>query len=395
MLNPSLRVVFSPDYWQALSGIEKSFRLVHFEYVDRNKSNFNNLASLAINGMIQGLDRHSQFFEAEEYKSFQENTKRSYVGIGIMIRNNSQGVVVTRVFKDSPANIAGLKVGDIITHVNEQSIEGQDLEQVSIMIKGIEGSEVIIRKLDFSGISKTLTVTRTEIQVASVDCIKIDQNGTGYLHITQFTERTGKEVKSCLEKFLDKGLTRLIVDLRDNSGGLLNGAVEVIQLFVPAGEQILTIKGRDDAGRREFRSKIEGKFVDLPLVILLNEKSASASEIVAGSLSKSKRATLVGETSYGKGSVQTIFPLSNGCGMKLTTAMYYFIDGSTADGKGVEPDHYVPCSEQNETKLSLQRYAGGIQSQDRFEELFGFSKIEDEQLRFAKKVVVDLKVRTP
>ena len=141
--------------------------------------------------------------------------------------------------------------------------------------------------------------------------------------------------------------------------------------------------------------KIEGKFVDLPLVILLNEKSASASEIVAGSLSKSKRATLVGETSYGKGSVQTIFPLSNGCGMKLTTAMYYFIDGSTADGKGVEPDHYVPCSEQNETKLSLQRYAGGIQSQDRFEELFGFSKIEDEQLRFAKKVVVDLKVRTP
>ena len=259
VLNPSLRVVFSPDYWQALSGIEKSFRLVHFEYVDRNKSNFNNLASLAINGMIQGLDRHSQFFEAEEYKSFQENTKRSYVGIGIMIRNNSQGVVVTRVFKDSPANIAGLKVGDIITHVNEQSIEGQDLEQVSIMIKGIEGSEVIIRKLDFSGISKTLTVTRTEIQVASVDCIKIDQNGTGYLHITQFTERTGKEVKSCLEKFLDKGLTRLIVDLRDNSGGLLNGAVEVIQLFVPAGEQILTIKGRDDAGRREFRSKNRGQ----------------------------------------------------------------------------------------------------------------------------------------
>ena len=389
-INPHVKVFFNKDYWSALAGIEKSLRLVHHEYVDRNKSNFDNLKLLAINGMVEGLDRHSQFFDKTQYKNFQDNTKRRYVGIGIMIRKNPQGVMVTRVFENSPASSSGLKIGDIITHVNGHLIRGQELEEVSEQIKGVAATEVAIRLLTNSENSQQLLITRQEIKISSVDGSKIDENGTAYLRIVQFTETSGKEVNECLQMFQEKGLKRLIIDLRDNSGGLLLAALELVELFVPAEKLILSVKGSEPMNLRKFKSSKDGPFVDLPLAILINEKSASASEIVAGSLSKSKRALLVGEKSFGKGSVQTIFPLSDGCGMKLTTATYFFSDGSTADVTGLVPDHFIPCSEHNETKLSLQRNYEDFETEETFEERFGFSKIKDEQLQFAKRIIMSV-----
>ena len=173
------------------------------------------------------------------------------------------------------------------------------------------------------------------------------------------------------------------MDLRDNSGGLLSSAVEVAEIFVPAGEVIVSIRGREDFDLREFRASSNGEFQDLLVVVLINEGSASASEIVAGALSVLRGAELIGEKSFGKGSVQTIFPLSDNSGLRLTTAMYFLPDGSTIHEEGLEPDFFVSCDEDNETKLRIQRFGKRNLDSAEFEKLFGFSPSVDRQLEKA------------
>ena len=382
-INPAARLFFKLDYWKAILQFEESLRLVHTEYVDPNKSDLFQLSTQAVNGMLEGLDRHSRFFDSTEYKVFNDDTHRRYVGIGIMIRKVDRGIMVTRVFSQSPAEIAGIQIGDVIDQVNAQPIEEIDLETVSNKIKGIAGTTVKLSITDLKNRAKILEVAREQITISSLDISRIDENGTAYMHLVQFTERSGEEVRDQLIAFEDSGFKNLILDLRDNSGGLLSGAIDVASLFLPTDELIVSVRGRKKVQKRDFKSRKIKKFLNIPMIILLNEGSASASEIVAGALSKSKRAVLVGEKSFGKGSVQTIYPLDLGSGMKLTTAMYFFTDGSTIHETGIEPDHPIPCSEENETKLRLQRYAKNIQDSGEYQRLLGFEEVDDQQLEKA------------
>ena len=376
-VNPESRSLLDPGYWGAMNRFEESLRLAHGKYVDENQSDFSGLADRAIDGMVSGLDRHSSYYTPLEYKAFQDDTHRRYLGVGVMIRMVDKGVLLTKVFPGGPAQKAGLKLGEFILGVNGESVEGWTLEEVSSKVKGEKGTFVDLL-LAFDGKERTVRVRRDEIEISSVEEASVDEDGTGYLHLIQFTERTAQEVKEALNELKSKGMVRLILDLRDNSGGLLSAAIEVTDIFLEKDRLIVSVKGREGANSRDFRSAASQLFSE-PLVVLLNEGSASASEIVAGALSVLGRARLVGEQSFGKGSVQTIFPLSDGAGLRLTTAMYFLPDGSTIHEQGIEPDFLVPCSEANETKLRMQRYGDPSLSGREFEELFGFARIPDVQ----------------
>jgi carboxyl-terminal processing protease len=377
-VNPTLMSWFDSDYWNAMSRFDESLRLAHARHVDEDKASFDALAEKAIGGMIESLDRHSSYYPPVQYQAFQDNTYRRYVGIGVMIRKVDKGVLLTKIFPSGPAEKAGLEVGEFILEVEGISLQGWELDKVSAKIKGERKTLVNLRVLSHDGEERNVRVRRDKIEISSIEQSSVDENGTGYLHLIQFTDRTGQEIRDALTNLQENGMKRLVLDLRDNSGGLLTAAVEVADLFLDKGLLVVSIKGREIEDQRKMSSTSSQAYA-CPLVILLNEGSASASEIVAGALAVHGRADLVGETSYGKGSVQTIFPLSDESGLRLTTAMYYLPDGTTIHEQGIEPDHFVPCSEDNETKLRVQRYGNRDLNQTEFSELFGFSPIPDLQ----------------
>jgi carboxyl-terminal processing protease len=386
-VNPTFKSFFDFDYWKAMSRFDESLRLTHARYVDEDKVSFDVLAEQAIVGIVKSLDRHSSYFPPAEYQAFQEDLYQKYVGIGVKIRKVDKGVLLTRVFPSGPAEEAGLEAGEFILEVEGEPLEGMELDQVSSKIKGKRKTSVNLKILSRDGEGRNVRVRRDEIKVSCIEEASVDENGTGYLRVEQFTKRTGKEVKTALFKLEEEGMKRLVLDLRDNLGGLLTEAVEVANLFLDKGMLVVTVKGRDKDSQREERTT-EHQIFSVPLVILLNEKSASASEIVAGALSVHGRAELVGEKSYGKGSVQMPFLLSDESGLKLTTAMYYLPDGTTIHEQGIEPDHFVPCSEDNETKLRVQRYGSRDLNETEFFELFDFTPIPDIQKLKAMDILI-------
>ena len=386
-VNPTFKSFFDFDYWKAMSRFDESLRLTHARHVDEDKSSFDALAEQAITGMVKSLDRHSSYFSPAEYQAFQEDVYKRYVGIGVMLRKVDKGILMTKIFPSGPAEEAGLKAGEFILEVEGESLQGWELDQVSSKIKGKRKTFVNLKILSHEGEERKVRVRRDEIEVSSIAEASVDENGTGYLRVMQFTDRTGKEVRTALFKLEENGMKRLVLDLRDNLGGLLTEAVEVANLFLDKGMLVVSVKGRDNDSRREERTQ-EHQIFSVPLVILLNEKSASASEIVAGALSVHGRAELVGEKSYGKGSVQMTFSLSDESGLKLTTAMYYLPDGTTIHEQGIEPDYFVPCSENNETKLGVQRYGSRDLNETEFFELFGFTPIPDLQKLKAMDILI-------
>ena len=385
--NPSARAWADIDFWQQWLRYGETLRLSHSEYHDLNQSGFKNLTDKAINGMVGSLDRHSSYYTPQQYKIFQEDSHRRYFGIGIMIRKIENGVLVSKVFPDGPAEHAGLQVGDLILKVNNEVIDGFELSQVSSKIKGIEGSKV---DLELARRNKNLTVTvkRGQIQVSTVDQFYVDENQTGYLHLIQFSTRSRDEVADALIDMKAKGMKSLVLDLRDNSGGLLSSAIEVASFFLPDDTLVVELKGREADETRSYRTQKVSPKIEIPMIVLINESSASASEIVAGALSILGRAKTLGEKSYGKGSVQTIFKLSDQSGLRLTTAMYYLPDGSTIHDQGVIPEIMIECSEENETKLRIQRNLNPqvVEKYD-FEELIDFEPVEDLQLVEAKRIL--------
>jgi carboxyl-terminal processing protease len=387
--NPSARAWFEFDYWKQWLRFGETLRLSHAQYHDLNKSKFENLTDNAVMGMVQSLDRHSSYYSPNQYKIFQEDSHRQYFGIGIMIRKIEQGVLISKVFPEGPASSAGLLVGDFILSVNDESIEGLELADISSKIKGMEGTSVEI-KISRREDKKRINVKRGQIQISTVDRYYVDENKTGYLHLIQFSTRSREEVSKALLDMQNLGMKNLILDLRDNSGGLLSSAIEVASFFLPKEQLVVELKGRELDKFRSFRTTSVSPRIKLPMVVLINEASASASEIVAGALSILGRAKTIGEKSYGKGSVQTVFKLSDQSGLRLTTAMYYLPDGSTIHEQGIDPEFHVECSDENETKLRIQRNLNQqVLEEYNFNELFGFNPIQDLQLREAKRVLME------
>ena len=387
--NPSARAWMDLSFWQQWLRYGETLRLSHAEYHDLNQSRFKNLTDKAIHGMVSSLDKHSSYYSPDQYKDFQEDSHRKYFGIGIMIRKIDRGVLVSKVFLDGPAESAGLQVGDLILRVNNDEIEEMELNEISSKIKGAKGSTVTL-DLVRQDENLTLNVKRGQIQVSTVDKFYVDENKTGYLHLIQFSARSREEVANALHDMSKNGMKSLILDLRDNAGGLLSSAIEVASFFLPNDTLIVELKGREVEETRSYRTHAVNPKIDVPMIVLINEASASASEIVAGALSILGRAKILGEKSYGKGSVQTIFKLSDQSGLRLTTAMYYLPDGSTIHDQGINPEFIIECSEENETKLRIQRNLNpDLIEKYNFDELFGFTPIEDLQLNEAKRILQD------
>jgi carboxyl-terminal processing protease len=266
-------------------------------------------------------------------------------------------------------------------------LAGWELSEVSARIKGEENTYVQMTIRSREGEERKVKVLRKKINISSVEGVNVDGNGTAYLRLVQFTSRSGKEFKDAIGELEKGGMKRLIVDLRDNSGGLLSSAIEVAECFLPQGQLIVSIKGRQAGDIREFKAGCPKTLANIPIMVLMNGGSASASEIVGGAWSVLGRASIVGEQSFGKGSVQTIFPLDDDSGLRLTTAMYFLPDGTTIHEQGIEPEYRVDCSDENQTKLRIQRYSQELMDLETFEKQFGFAPIIDEQLAKAREIL--------
>ncbi len=294
----------------------------------------------AIKGMLRELDPHSSFFDPKEFTRLREEQHSKYYGLGIRVRaltprgDRGRVVIVEPPAPRSPAEKRGLRAGDVITKINGQSIDDWTQDQVVDHLRGPRGTTVEIA-VERAGVRTPLqiTVERDEIPIITVPYAFEAKPGIGYIKINNFAETTADELKSKLEKLGPSKLNGLILDLRDNPGGLLNQAIDISDLFVRKGQMIVSTKGRMPGSGHSYTAPSLDK-VQLPLVVLINKHSASASEIVAGALQDHDRALIVGETSFGKGLVQSVYTMDNNTGMALTTARYY-----TPSGRLIQRDY--------------------------------------------------------
>ncbi len=310
--------------------------LVETNYV--NEPRGQKLIRGAIRGMLRTLDPHTSYMTPEFYKEMQVETSGRFGGLGIEITVRNGVLTVVTPIEDTPAFREGIKAGDQIVQIEGESTKELSLQDAVRRLRGKPGSKVTITVLR-KGEDKPLkvTITREVIRVKSVRSRSL-RNDIGYVRIRSFQARTGREVGRAVEKLREKNLRGLVLDLRNNPGGLLSQAVSVSNLFLKPGKLIVYTKGRIESQRNRYTATEGSTHYDMPLVVLVNPGSASASEIVAGALQDQKRAAIIGEKTFGKGSVQTIVPLADGSGLRLTTALYYTPEGRLIQGKGIEPD---------------------------------------------------------
>jgi carboxyl-terminal processing protease len=322
-------------------------------YVD--DVNTEELIHNAIKGMVGNLDPHSSFMPPEAFDELQDDTKGEFSGIGIVITMKDGILTVVSPIEGTPAYKAGIQAGDIIIRIDEKSTKGMALWEAVNMMRGPKHKTVLITVIrEGEPGSLEFSLERDLIPMESTRSAML-KPGYGYLRVTNFRMSTLDDIKKDLEKLesQDNGLKGLVMDLRDNPGGLLDQAVKISDLFLSRGS-IVSIKGRQERNTQEFEAFPSDEDRKYPLVVLINGGSASASEIVAGALQDHSRALILGTTSFGKGSVQTVRPLKEGFGIKYTIARYYTPNGRSIQAKGIEPDIEVEYEilEQKEKKES-------------------------------------------
>lgn len=298
------------------------------------------LARGAIKGMIKVLnkqgDKYALFFGPKSYRSFQELTTGKFSGIGVWLKPKGHALSVVSVLPSSPALSAGIKPGDVIRKINGKPVTGMSADQAVASIKGPEGSAVSLA-VERHGDLLSFQLKRKTLNLPSLVARKISSK-IGYVHLFSFSQGAGAQLRSKVRSFLSDGVKGMILDLRDNGGGLLDEGVKVASVFIDHGKIVTTKSPEGTDQAYEAKGNALG---DVPLVVLVNGGTASASEIVSGALQDRGRAILVGTTTYGKGSVQQIFPLGANSAMKLTTEHYYTPDGRDINGKGIKPDVVV------------------------------------------------------
>jgi len=343
---------------EELRAFTEVFGRIKSDYVDPVSDK--ELITDAIAGMLNGLDPHSAYMDAEAFKELQVGTHGEFGGLGIEVGMEDGVVKVISPIEDTPADRAGIKSGDFIIKIDDTLIKGMALNDAVKRMRGKPGSKIvltIIRKDEPKPLE--ITLVRAVIKVQSVKSTLLE-SGYGFVRITQFQEMTGENLATALENLVkqNKGpLKGIVLDLRNDPGGLLTGAVAVSSAFLPKDSLVVYTEGRtEDAkmrltanpdnylrnnGENDYLKAIPDSFKSMPMVVLVNAGSASASEIVAGALQDHKRAVIMGVQTFGKGSVQTVLPLGNGTGIKLTTARYYTPGGRSIQAKGIVPDIVV------------------------------------------------------
>ncbi len=335
---------------QQLAAVFGMIKSDYVEPVDEKK-----LITDAISGMVSSLDPHSQYFDKKSFKEFREGTTGKFVGVGIEITQEDGLIRVVSPIEGSPADRAGLKPGDLITRVDEAAVRGMSLNEAVKRMRGEPGTKVLLTILRRDE-NRTfpVTIVREEIRTQSVKA-KVVEPGYAWLRLSQFQERTVEDFVTRLEDIYKREpqLKGLVLDLRNDPGGLLDAAVAISAAFLPDGVTVVSTNGQIEESKSVYKARPEdylrrrgadplkrlpAALKSVPLVVLVNEGSASASEIVAGALQDHKRATIMGSQTFGKGSVQTVRPLGPDTALKITTARYYTPNGHTIQAKGIVPD---------------------------------------------------------
>ncbi len=332
--------------------LEKIKATLEKEYL--GEINEEDLINGAIKGYVDGLgDPYTVYFTKSELEEFETSTEGNYVGIGIYmsVRTSDNSIIVLSPIKGSPAEKAGIKPGDIITKVDGIEYSGSDMDKASNDIKGKEGTKVSI-EINRDGKTLNFEVERKNIDIAPVES-KILEKDIGYISLPSFDNNCGKEVKEKLKEFEDKKIDKVILDLRDNGGGLVDEALEILELFTNKGDNLLITTNKDKK-EKVYKSTKDPETTS-KLVVLINENSASASEIVSGTLKDLKRATLVGKNTYGKGVIQTLLEISDGAGLKVTVEEYFTAGRNKINEVGIKPDIEIKDNQKTEKDEQLNK----------------------------------------
>jgi C-terminal peptidase (prc) len=319
----------------------KAFDLVRNSYV-REVTN-DDLMNGAIRGMLQSLDPHSTFLDKKDFEKMQETTTGEFFGIGIEMTSENNQLMVVSPIEDTPAHKAGLRSGDLILAIDGQPSSDMSTQEAASKIRGPKDTEVELLILHKeANAPETVRLKRDAIPLVSVKSRFLDDNGIAWVRVTRFTEKTTTELHDAIEDLKKKGEVKgIVLDLRNNPGGLLKQSVTVANAFLDKGA-IVSIRGRGSHILESHSADPKKAVVQAPMVVLINPGTASASEIVAGALQDNKRALVVGERSFGKGSVQNIHPLEDGTAVKLTIALYYTPNGRSIQAEGITPDIEIP-----------------------------------------------------
>jgi len=365
----------SDNGYEQIAVFAKAIQLLRQDYVDGNKTSYHDLIYAAMKGMLASLDPHSQFLEPEDFRDMQDDTRSRFNGLGIEVSSKNGVLTVVAPMEDTPAAKAGILPGDQILKINGTPTEKMELQQAVNLLRGKPGQKATLTVLRPSTREvKDYVLERAEVKVQSVKSVHLidrDLAGAfkiGYIRLVQFNEPTAEDLAKALDEVQKQGMQALVLDLRNNPGGLLNSAVDVCGQFLPPNTAVVSTQGRVASQEREYTtsaaSKERPKF---PLAVLVNEGSASGAEIVSGALKDLKRAIIVGETTFGKGSVQNVMQLPDGSALRFTTAKYYTPSKQVIHGNGVTPNIPVPMSAEQERALFASRNAD--------------PKVEDEKIQ--------------
>ena len=373
-----------PDTYNKLKVFSEILSLVESDYVESVESD--TIINGAIRGMVKALDPHTSYLPPASYKEMQVETTGKFGGLGIEISIRDGVLTVVSPIEETPAFKVGIKAGDKIIKIEEESTLDMTLQDAVTRLRGETGSPVTITIFrDSFKAPKEFTIVRAIIKVRSV-VHKLYKKDIGYIKIRSFSKNTSLDLDKALDELEKKEISKLILDLRNNPGGLLNQAVEVTDRFLNRENLIVYTKGRSDEQNMRFTSHDKVAGVSYPLIILVNSGSASASEIVAGALQDLNRAIILGTPTFGKGSVQTIIPLSDGSALRLTTARYYTPSGRVIQENGIEPDIIIERKtpeeleeddekeKEPEEKIRLRRF---LREKDLKKHLKGKSSIGD------------------
>ena len=346
-----------------ISVFAKAVQLIRQDYVDGGKTTYHDLIYAAMKGMLASLDPHSQFMDANDFKDMQDDTRSRFSGLGIEVSLKGGLLTVIAPMEDTPAAKAGILSGDQILRINGTSTDKMELQGAINLLRGSNGGKVTLTILRPSTKEiKDYPLERVEIKVQSVKGGKLldpELSGpfkVGYVRLVQFNEPTADELGKMLDELQKQGMQALVLDLRNNPGGLLNVAVDVCAQFLPPNTKVVSTQGRVASQQHEYAtSAVAKERPRFPLAVLVNGGSASGSEIVAGALKDLHRAVIVGETTFGKGSVQNVMQLPDGSALRFTTAKYYTPSKQVIHGNGVAPNIRVPLTQEQERALFALR----------------------------------------
>src|SRR3954463_12924158 len=350
----------------------KALELLRQDYVDEKKTSYHELVTAAMKGMLSSLDPHSQFMDHNDFRDMQDDTRSRFNGLGIEVSMKNGLPTVVTAMEDTPAARAGILSGDQILRINGISTEKMDLQDAINVLRGPAGAKVTLTLLrPATKEIKDYALQRAEIKIQSVKGASVlDPELTGpfrigYVRLIQFNEPTAEELSRALDDLQKQGMQALILDLRNNPGGLLNSAVDVCAQFLPPNTKVVSTQGRVASQQHDYStSGAKKERSNFPMVLLINEGSASGAEIVAGALKDLRRAVLVGETTFGKGSVQNVMQLPDGSAVRFTTAKYYTPSKQVIQGNGVAPNIRVAMTAEQERSLFALRNAGNIKPED-------------------------------